>query len=87
MPNIINQLRCTYDHIFKSSLCIITPVYNENPEIFREALSSWEYNSPNEVMAVMNESDAIVLKSSSSFQKQRVDQALNHPKRVRERRY
>ena len=55
------------DHIFKSSLCIITPVYNENPEIFREALSSWEANSPDEVIAVIDESDTNCIEEFKQF--------------------
>lgn len=39
------------------SLCIITPVYNENPQIFKRALDSWEANSPDEVIAVIDRSD------------------------------
>jgi cellulose synthase/poly-beta-1,6-N-acetylglucosamine synthase-like glycosyltransferase len=41
----------------RPSLCIITPVYNENPQIFKRALDSWEANSPDEVIAVIDRSD------------------------------
>ena len=36
---------------------IITPVYNEDPKIFKEALNSWLQNKPNEIIAVIDEKD------------------------------
>ncbi len=33
---------------------IITPVYNENPEIFKKAVESWMLNNPNEIIAVID---------------------------------
>ncbi len=33
---------------------IITPVYNENPEIFKKAIESWMLNEPNEIIAVID---------------------------------
>ena len=41
----------------RPSLCIVTPVYNENPQIFRRALDSWEANNPDEVISVIDRSD------------------------------
>jgi hyaluronan synthase len=42
---------------FNSTLSIITPVYNENPETFKLALQSWERNLPDEIIAVIDERD------------------------------
>jgi cellulose synthase/poly-beta-1,6-N-acetylglucosamine synthase-like glycosyltransferase len=39
------------------SLSIITPVYNEDPMTFKLALRSWEKNSPDEIIAVIDEHD------------------------------
>ncbi|MDO8498932.1 MAG: glycosyltransferase [bacterium] len=36
---------------------IITPVYNENPQIFKQALYSWISNQPTEIIAVVDSSD------------------------------
>lgn len=55
------------DHFFKPSLCIVTPVYNENPDIFREALNSWEANIPDEVVAVIDESDTNCIEVFKQF--------------------
>ena len=49
------------------SLCIITPVYNENPEIFRKALDSWESNSPDEIIAVIDRSDKSCIEVYNEF--------------------
>jgi cellulose synthase/poly-beta-1,6-N-acetylglucosamine synthase-like glycosyltransferase len=39
------------------ALSIITPVFNEDPMTFSMALRSWERNNPNEIIAVIDESD------------------------------
>lgn len=39
------------------TLSVITPVYMEEPEIFRKALNSWQANNPNEIIAVIDEID------------------------------
>ena len=36
---------------------VITPVYNEDPELFNMALYSWAANSPAEIIAVIDHSD------------------------------
>ncbi|KKS69745.1 MAG: Glycosyl transferase family 2 [Candidatus Daviesbacteria bacterium GW2011_GWA2_42_7] len=56
------------------SVSVVTPVYNENPEVFQKALKSWEDNNPQEIIAIIDSSDAkcievfkeFALKSSSS---------------------
>jgi cellulose synthase/poly-beta-1,6-N-acetylglucosamine synthase-like glycosyltransferase len=42
---------------FKASVSIIIPVYNENPIVFKKALSSWKANRPFEIIAVIDYSD------------------------------
>ncbi len=37
---------------------IITPVYNEDPELFRAALRSWAANRPKEIIAVIDHTDS-----------------------------
>lgn len=39
------------------TLSIISPVYNEDPKIFRSALTSWKKNDPDEVICIIDESD------------------------------
>ena len=41
----------------KSSVSIITPVYNENPNVFLEALKSWDQNKPTEIISVIDYTD------------------------------
>lgn len=36
---------------------IVTPVYNENPQIFQKALNSWKKNNPDEIIAVIDYTD------------------------------
>ncbi|HET8792546.1 MAG TPA: glycosyltransferase [Nitrososphaeraceae archaeon] len=36
---------------------IITPVYNEDPKIFEQAIKSWIRNEPDEIIGVIDESD------------------------------
>ena len=52
----------------KTSLSIITPVYNEDPRIFRMGLESWWKNSPNEIIAVIDKSDVDCIKEFEDFQ-------------------
>lgn len=39
------------------TLSIVTPVYNEDPLLFRTALDSWVANSPNQLIAVIDYTD------------------------------
>ena len=42
---------------FYSSLAIVTPVYNEDPVLFKKALESWEASHPDELIAVIDQRD------------------------------
>ena len=46
---------------------VITPVYNENPEVFRVALDSWKSNGPDEIIAVMDASDKACIEVFQEF--------------------
>ena len=39
---------------YYSSLGIVTPVYNEDPALFKKALESWEASYPDELIAVID---------------------------------
>ena len=54
---------------FKTSVSVITPVYNENPKVFIDALVSWAKNSPQEIIAVIDYTDIKCLKIFEDFQK------------------
>ncbi|HSN95614.1 MAG TPA: glycosyltransferase, partial [Nitrososphaeraceae archaeon] len=42
---------------YYSSLSIVTPVYNEDPALFKKALESWEASYPDELIAVIDQRD------------------------------
>ena len=42
---------------YKNTVSIITPVYNETPEVFTLALNSWVKNKPSEIIAVIDYTD------------------------------
>jgi cellulose synthase/poly-beta-1,6-N-acetylglucosamine synthase-like glycosyltransferase len=48
-------------------LSVITPVYNEDPKTFSLALRSWERNSPDEIIAVIDESDKECIRAFNEF--------------------
>lgn len=54
---------------FYSSLSIVTPVYNEDPEMFRLALQSWKSNDPDEIIAVIDHSNSELIGIFESFAK------------------
>lgn len=49
------------------TLSIVTPVYNEDPELFREALDSWSRNRPHEIIAVIDDSDTACIGIFKTF--------------------
>lgn len=42
---------------YMTTISLITPVYNEEPELFKRALDSWAYEKPDEIIAVIDHSD------------------------------
>lgn len=42
---------------FTAAVSIVTPVYNENPEVLTKAVESWLTNKPKEIIAVIDHSD------------------------------
>ncbi len=54
---------------YKATLSIVTPVYNEDPKIFREALESWRDNDPDEIIAVIDYSDKRCIEEFKKFQR------------------
>lgn len=54
---------------FKASVSVITPVYNEDPDVFRAALESWHRNAPAEIIAVVDASDSACIEVFTAFAK------------------
>jgi hyaluronan synthase len=59
---------------FHASVSIVTPVYNEDPEVFRQALASWRANNPLEIIAVIDHTDEKCIKEFEEFNR-RFEQA------------
>lgn len=54
---------------YTNSVSIVTPVYNENPKIFKLALASWEKNNPEEIIAVIDYTDKKCIQVFKEFSK------------------
>ena len=54
---------------FMTTVSVVTPVYNENPDTFQRALRSWEKNQPKEIIAVIDYTDKICIKIFREFVK------------------
>ncbi len=61
---------------FSGTLAIITPVYNEDPRLFKKALRSWTKNKPDEIIAVIDYSDKNSLEAFELFSKQHPEAKL-----------
>lgn len=54
---------------YKTSVSLVTPVYNENPQTFFRALTSWTKNHPQEIIAVIDYTDSACIKVFKAFAK------------------
>ncbi|GAH77215.1 unnamed protein product, partial [marine sediment metagenome] len=55
---------------------MVTPVYNEDPEVFRQALESWQANNPQEITAVIDYTDTRCIQEFRKFAKQYLEVKL-----------
>lgn len=53
---------------YTTSTSIVTPVYNEDPQTFRNALESWLANGPNEIIAIIDYTDEICIQEFRKFE-------------------
>lgn len=54
---------------FKVTVSVVTPVYNENPQTFKKALTSWLKNKPAEIIAVIDYTDKRCIHIFKQFSK------------------
>src|SRR3990172_8404662 len=54
---------------FKTSVSVVTPVYNEDPKTFVLAIESWARNKPNEIIAVIDYTDRPCINLFKAFAK------------------
>jgi len=52
------------------STAVVTPVYNEDPELFRAALRSWAANQPKEIIAVIDHTDTRCMAQFREFEEE-----------------
>src|SRR5215212_3031104 len=52
---------------YTTSATIITPVYNEDPVLFRRALDSWSANGPDKIIAVADVTDTTCMEIARSY--------------------
>lgn len=53
-----------------ASTAVITPVYNEDPQLFRMALRSWATNHPQEIIAVIDHTDSRCMAQFHEFKEE-----------------
>jgi len=54
---------------YNAKVSIVTPVYNENPQVFTQALDSWKKNNPSEIIAVIDYTDLTCIEIFKKFKK------------------
>src|SRR3989339_276900 len=54
---------------YRSSVSVVTPVYNENTDTFTRAINSWAKNKPNEIIAVIDYTDKANIEIFRKFAK------------------
>ena len=52
---------------YDTTATVITPVYNEDPTLFRKAIESWIANRPDRIIAVVDVTDATSLEIAHSY--------------------
>ena len=55
------------DNDFDCTATIVTPVYNEDPALFRRALDSWIANRPDRIIAVVDVTDTTCMEIARSY--------------------
>ncbi len=61
---------------YVATTSIITPVYNEDPALFRAALRSWAANGPDEIIAVVDHTDTRCMEQFKEFEEECADMPL-----------
>jgi cellulose synthase/poly-beta-1,6-N-acetylglucosamine synthase-like glycosyltransferase len=52
---------------FDTTATIVTPVYNEDPVLFRKAIESWLVNKPNRIIAVIDVTDTTCMAIAAEY--------------------
>lgn len=54
---------------YRATLSVVTPVYNEDPELFHRGLTSWKENGVDEIIAVIDATDKRCIETFNTFKK------------------
>lgn len=52
---------------YRTTTSIITPVYKEDPDVFRRAIESWRLNYPDEIIAVIDVTDSTCIEIAREY--------------------
>src|SRR5690349_6790567 len=52
---------------YNTTATIVTPVYQEDPVLFRKAIASWLANDPDRIIAVVDVTDTICMEIAHSY--------------------
>jgi len=52
---------------YNPSATIVTPVYNEDPVLFRRAIESWIANKPDRIIAVIDVTDTTCMQIAAEY--------------------
>ncbi|KKU03458.1 MAG: Glycosyl transferase family 2 [Candidatus Amesbacteria bacterium GW2011_GWB1_47_26] len=52
---------------YNAKVSLVIPVYNENPQVFTQALNSWKKNNPSEIIAVIDYTDLTCIEIFKKF--------------------
>jgi len=66
---------------YRNTVSIVTPVYNEDPNVFQKALESWIHNKPDEIVAVIDHTDKACIEKFKEFQEENKNSTLIITKR------
>lgn len=73
---VARHYRPIHANSYRNSLSIVIPVYNETPDIFQKALESWAENGPDEIIAVIDHTDAACIRKFEEFAKKHENSRL-----------
>src|SRR3989338_3565777 len=73
---VAKKYRPVNENGYRNTLSIVVPVYNEDPHIFERALASWRSNNPDEIIAVIDHTDAVCIERFKKFQRENKNSKL-----------
>jgi parallel beta-helix repeat protein len=73
---VAKKYRPIAENGYRDTLSLVTPVYNEDPEVFERALKSWARNKPDEIIAVIDHTDKACIEKFKKFQEKNASGTL-----------